>query len=161
VLGGEVLRARYPWVPALGLELTLRLDALAWLFAVLVAGVGLLVVIYAFYYLPADDRLGRFYALLLAFMAAMLGVVTSGNLLLLVVFWELTSVCSFFLVAYWAGEDESAARGRAPRSPSPPGAGWRCSAASCCSAGRPGAWTSTRCWRRATASAPRRSTRPR
>jgi multicomponent K+:H+ antiporter subunit A len=111
VLGGEVLRARYPWVPALGLDLTLRLDALAWLFAVLVAGVGLLVVIYAFYYLPADDRLGRFYALLLAFMAAMLGVVTSGNLLLLVVFWELTSVCSFFLVAYWAREDKEARAG--------------------------------------------------
>jgi multicomponent K+:H+ antiporter subunit A len=111
VLGGEVLRARHPWVPALGLDLTLRLDALAWLFAVLVAGVGLLVVIYAFYYLPADDRLGRFYALLLAFMAAMLGVVTSGNLLLLVVFWELTSVCSFFLVAYWAREDKEARAG--------------------------------------------------
>jgi len=108
---GTPLRARWPWVPALGLDVALRLDALAWLFAVLVAGVGVLVVVYAFYYLPEDDRLGRFYGLLLAFMAAMLGVVVSGNLLFLVVCWELTSLCSFLLVGYWAREDSGARDG--------------------------------------------------
>ncbi|HZF66540.1 MAG TPA: proton-conducting transporter membrane subunit, partial [Gemmatirosa sp.] len=109
VLAGEVVRARVDWVPQAGLAVSLRLDALAWLFAVLVAVVGVLVVLYAFYYMPRDDRLGRFYALLLAFMAAMLGVVTSGNLLLLVVCWELTSLSSFFLVGYW-GREEAEAR---------------------------------------------------
>jgi multicomponent K+:H+ antiporter subunit A len=106
---GAVLRVSIPWVPQVGLTLALRLDALAWLFALLVAGVGLLVVLYAHYYLPRADRLGRFHALLLAFMAAMLGVVMSGNLLFLVVCWELTSLASFLLVGYWA-RDEGAAR---------------------------------------------------
>ncbi|MBA3889758.1 MAG: monovalent cation/H+ antiporter subunit A [Gemmatimonadaceae bacterium] len=108
ILDGEVLRLRAAWVPALGLDMALRLDALGWLFGMLVAGVGLLVVLYAYYYLPASDGLGRFYALLLAFMASMLGIVSSGNLLLLVVFWELTSVSSFFLIAYWARGEVSA-----------------------------------------------------
>ena len=112
VLGGEVLRAHVPWVPALQLAVTLRLDALAWLFALLVAGVGALVVLYAHYYLPRDDRLGRFHALLLAFMAAMLGVVTSGNLLLLVVCWELTSLASFLLVGYHARDPKYGAAAR-------------------------------------------------
>ncbi|MCU0625730.1 MAG: monovalent cation/H+ antiporter subunit A [Gemmatimonadaceae bacterium] len=102
VRDGEVLRVDAPWVAALDLELAFRLDALAWLFALLITGVGLLVVLYAHYYLPRHDPLGRFHALILAFMTAMLGVVTSGNLLLLVVCWELTSVTSFLLVGYRA-----------------------------------------------------------
>jgi len=106
-VSGAVLRARWPWLPALGLDVALRLDALGWLFATLVAGVGLLVVLYAAYYMPREDRLGRFYGLLLAFMAAMLGIVTSGNLLFLVVCWELTSVVSFLLVGYWHEDDEA------------------------------------------------------
>jgi multicomponent K+:H+ antiporter subunit A len=57
-------------------------------------------VLYAFYYLPGSDRIGRFYSILLLFMAAMLGVVLSENLLLLLVFWEITSLSSFLLVAY-------------------------------------------------------------
>ena len=67
----------------------------------LVSGMGLLVIVYARYYLSADDPAARFYSLLLGFMGAMLGVVVSGNLVQLVVFWELTSVFSFLLIGYW------------------------------------------------------------
>jgi multicomponent K+:H+ antiporter subunit A len=89
-----------PWVPALGLELALRLDGLGFLFAFIILGIGLLIIFYARYYFPAEKRLGRFYGLLLLFQAAMLGVVLSDNLLLLATFWELTSVSSFLLIGY-------------------------------------------------------------
>ena len=67
----------------------------------LVSGMGLLVIVYARYYMSPDDPAARFYSLLLGFMGAMLGVVVSGNLVQLVVFWELTSVFSFLLIGYW------------------------------------------------------------
>ncbi|MEO8419266.1 MAG: monovalent cation/H+ antiporter subunit A, partial [Methylophilaceae bacterium] len=100
VLAGETLVTTYPWLPGYGLNLAFRLDGLGLLFCLLILGIGLLVVLYAYYYLPQSDRLGRFYSLLLLFMAAMLGIVLSENLLLLVVFWELTSISSFLLIAY-------------------------------------------------------------
>jgi multicomponent K+:H+ antiporter subunit A len=76
-------------------------------FCLLICGIGLLVVLYAAWYLPDSDRLGRFYSILLLFMAAMLGVVLSENLLLLLVFWEITSLSSFLLVAYRSDKYES------------------------------------------------------
>jgi multicomponent K+:H+ antiporter subunit A len=98
---GETQLARLAWLPAYGLDLSLRMDGLGLLFSLLICGIGLLVVLYAFwYYLPGSDRIGRFYSILLLFMAAMLGVVLSENLLLLLVFWEITSLSSFLLVAY-------------------------------------------------------------
>jgi multicomponent K+:H+ antiporter subunit A len=99
-LAGHTELARLAWLPAYGLDFSLRLDGLGLLFCLLICGIGLLVVLYALWYLPQSDRLGRFYAILLLFMAAMLGVVLSENLLLLLVFWELTSLSSFLLVAY-------------------------------------------------------------
>jgi multicomponent K+:H+ antiporter subunit A len=99
--GGTVLRSVLPWVPSLGLELVLRVDGFSWLFLMLVCGIGLLVGVYARYYMPPDDPLSRFYALLLAFMGSMLGVVMSGNVIQLVFFWELTSLFSFLLIGYW------------------------------------------------------------
>jgi len=105
---GELWQASLPWVPQIGLELAFRLDGLAWLFALLILGIGLLVIVYGHYYLYKSDPGGRFFSLLLLFMAAMLGVVTADNLLLLVVFWELTSVSSFLLIGYWS--NQSAAR---------------------------------------------------
>ena len=96
------------WLPSLGLNLALRLDGLALLFCILILGIGLLVVVYAHYYLPAKDDGGRFYTLLLLFMFSMLGVVTSDNLLFLVFFWELTSLSSFLLISY--KQYDSAAR---------------------------------------------------
>jgi multicomponent K+:H+ antiporter subunit A len=98
---GEVLRLRVPWVPSAGLDFTLRMDGLAWMFCLLVTGVGFLVVLYARYYMSPRDPVARFFAFFLAFMGAMLGVVLSGNLIQLVFFWELTSVFSFLLIGYW------------------------------------------------------------
>ncbi len=98
---GEVLRLELPWVPSLGLVLVLRLDGLSWLFSALVLGIGALVVLYARYYMSPKDPVPRFFSLLLAFMGAMQGLVLSGNLIQMVVFWELTSLFSFLLIGYW------------------------------------------------------------
>ena len=99
-LSGEVLTTRVPWLPEWGLDFALRLDGLGLLFSLLILGIGLLIVLYAAYYLPNYDRLGRFYALLLAFAGGMLGVVLAENILLMLVFWEITSLTSFLLIAY-------------------------------------------------------------
>jgi len=101
VFKGVVLQSSWQWLPELGLNLTFRLDGLALLFGLLITGIGLLVILYARYYLAERDDLSRFYALLLLFMGAMLGVVLADNLLLLLVFWELTSLSSFLLIGYW------------------------------------------------------------
>jgi multicomponent K+:H+ antiporter subunit A len=101
VRDGGMRVQRIAWVPSLGLDLVLRLDGLSWTFCVLVLGIGALVMLYARYYLSPSDPVGRFFAFLLAFMAAMLGVVLSGNLLQLAFFWELTSLFSFLLIGYW------------------------------------------------------------
>jgi multicomponent K+:H+ antiporter subunit A len=100
VLAGDSFVFRQPWLPGLGLDLTFRLDGLGALFAVLILGIGLLIVLYAAYYMPAAEWLTRFYALLLTFAAGMLGMVLSENVLLLLVFWEVTSLASFALIAY-------------------------------------------------------------
>jgi multicomponent K+:H+ antiporter subunit A len=101
ISAGTVVTERLAWLPSLGIDVVVRLDGFAWMFAMLVSGMGLLVIVYARYYLSADDPAARFYSLLLGFMGAMLGVVVSGNLVQLVVFWELTSVFSFLLIGYW------------------------------------------------------------
>ncbi len=110
VFAGETLHSTLNWIPSLDLSLDFRLDGLALLFALLVLGIGLLVILYARYYLSAKEKAGRFYAYLLLFMGAMLGVVTSDNLLLLVVFWELTSLSSFLLIGFW-GHQTGARKG--------------------------------------------------
>jgi len=102
VLGGEVIGSEHAWLPQIGLMFSLRLDGLAWMFALLVLGIGALVVLYAHYYLSARDSAWRFFAYLLLFMGAMLGMVLSGNLLLLMIFWELTSISSFLLIGFWS-----------------------------------------------------------
>ena len=102
VAAGGVVSERLAWVPSLGLDLVVRLDGLAWMFALLVGAIGLLVVVYARYYLSPSDPAARFYSLLLGFMGAMLGIVVSGSLIQLALFWELTSLYSFLLIGYWA-----------------------------------------------------------
>jgi len=104
---GQVVLDSLPWVPDIGLNLSLRLDGLSLMFAGLILVIGLMVVLYASHYLSPQDPPGKFYALLMLFMAAMLGVVLSDNLLLLVVFWELTSVSSFLLVGYWSHRQDA------------------------------------------------------
>jgi multicomponent K+:H+ antiporter subunit A len=101
IAAGEVVRARWEWLPEFGLGFYLRIDGYAWLFALLISLIGALVVLYARYYMSAEDPVPRFFSFLLAFMGAMLGIVLSGNLIQLVVFWELTSLTSFMLIAYW------------------------------------------------------------
>jgi len=101
VRNGGVIRETIAWIPSAGLDFTIRVDGFAWMFAMLVTGIGLLVILYARYYMSPDDPVPRFFAFLLAFMGAMLGLVTSGNLIQLVFFWELTSLTSFMLIGYW------------------------------------------------------------
>jgi multicomponent K+:H+ antiporter subunit A len=102
VFAGEVVRWRIDWMPQLGLAFGFRMDGLAWLFALLIGGIGMLIVLYAAYYLDAEEPAARFFGFLLLFMGAMLGIVLADNLLLLVVFWELTSISSFLLIGYWS-----------------------------------------------------------
>ncbi len=101
VFRGEVLVAAWDWVPALGLQASFFLDGLGMFFAGLILGIGLLVIVYARFYLAKDDPMGVFYSYLLLFQGAMVGVVLSDNILLLLVFWELTSLSSFLLIGYW------------------------------------------------------------
>ncbi|MCS6841852.1 MAG: putative monovalent cation/H+ antiporter subunit A [Roseiflexus sp.] len=100
VAGGEALRFSYAWVPSLGINLSFRIDGLSLLFALLITGIGALVLIYAGGYLANDPMLGRMLMLLLIFMAAMLGIVISDNLISMFVFWELTTISSYMLIGY-------------------------------------------------------------
>ncbi|HCK81575.1 MAG TPA: monovalent cation/H+ antiporter subunit A, partial [Candidatus Competibacteraceae bacterium] len=104
---GETVVQRLRWLPAVGLDLAFRLDGLGLLFALLILGIGLLIVLYASYYLSEQDRLGRFYACLLLFMGSMLGIVLAENIIQLLIFWELTSLSSFLLVSYWYRREEA------------------------------------------------------
>jgi multicomponent Na+:H+ antiporter subunit A len=89
-----------PWAPSLGLSLSFNIDGLGLLFALLITGIGTLVVLYASAYLEGHPQAGRFYASLFAFMGAMLGVALSDNVLTLFVFWELTGFTSFLLIGF-------------------------------------------------------------
>lgn len=98
---GAVVREETLWIPSIGLNLVIRLAGLSWLFAVLILGIGALVILYARYYMSSADPVPRFFSFLLAFMGSMLGIVLSANLIQLVFFWELTSIFSFLLIGYW------------------------------------------------------------
>jgi multicomponent K+:H+ antiporter subunit A len=112
VFDGQTVMNAWAWVPEIGLNLTFRLDGLSLMFALLITGIGLLIVVYAHFYLAPEDSAAKFYSLMMLFMAAMLGVVLSDNLLLLVVFWELTSLSSFLLVGYWSHRPDARAGAR-------------------------------------------------
>ncbi len=101
VLAGELVTARLDWIPALGLNATFMLDGLGFFFAALILGIGLLIIAYARFYLARDDNMGEFFTYLLLFQGAMVGIVLSDNILILLVFWELTSLSSFLLIGYW------------------------------------------------------------
>ena len=88
------------WVPRLGVELAFRVDGLSLLFGLLISGIGVLVVIYSYGYFKSHNGHARLQWLLLAFMLAMLGLVSSDNILLLFIFWELTTITSFLLVGF-------------------------------------------------------------
>lgn len=97
---GEVLYESFKWVPSLSINFDVKLDGLSLLFSLLISGIGTLIFIYASSYLKGHPYIDRFYAYLCMFMSAMLGVVLSDNMLLLFVFWELTSISSFFLIGF-------------------------------------------------------------
>lgn len=98
---------RLDWLPSLDLNLLFQLDGLSWLFALIIALMGLLVVLYAHFYMNPQDPIARFFAYFLLFMAAMQGVVIAGNIIQIVIFWELTSLSSFLLIAYWHHRPEA------------------------------------------------------
>lgn len=100
VAAGEPLTVEIPWAPSLGVTLALQLDGLALVFALVVSGIGTLVLLYAGSYFGDDRAFVRFSGITLLFMAAMLGIVTSANLLLIYVFWEITSITSYLLIGF-------------------------------------------------------------
>lgn len=105
VLSGQSVLEQWQWLPQIGIDFSFRLDALSLIFSLLITGIGTLIYIYAYYYLNPKNSLSKLYALLMLFMAAMLGISLSNNLIILLVFWELTSISSFLLVGYWSNYD--------------------------------------------------------
>lgn len=101
ISGGEAIVQTINWIPSYGINITAYLDGLSLTLALLISGVGALVILYSIYYLSLKEPIGTFYTYLMLFMGAMLGVVMSDNMLVLYVFWELTSISSFLLIAFW------------------------------------------------------------
>ncbi|WP_055105633.1 Na+/H+ antiporter subunit A [Paenibacillus ihumii] len=101
VAQGETYFSSVAWIPSYGIHFTTYLDGLSMIFGLLITGIGSLVILYSIYYLSAEESLGHFYIYLLLFMGAMLGVVFSDNLMVFYAFWELTSISSFLLIAFW------------------------------------------------------------
>ncbi|MEK5068260.1 Na+/H+ antiporter subunit A [Sporosarcina sp. FSL K6-1508] len=101
VSGGATYIHTIKWIDSAGINFTTYLDGLSMIFGLLITGVGSLVILYSIYYLSEREALGRFYIYLLMFMGSMLGVIFSDNLMVLYVFWELTSISSFLLIAFW------------------------------------------------------------
>ncbi len=104
---GGIVENSFAWMPSLGLSFSFRLDGLSLLFTLLILIIGLLIILYARYYLKPYEDVGKFYALLLCFKGSMLGIVLSGNLLLMLIFWELTSLTSFLLISFWTQKKDA------------------------------------------------------
>lgn len=108
VLAGTVLSEKFEWIPQLGIELSFRMDPLSLLLALIVTGVGALVLAYCARYFSDDEPgLGRFASLLLAFAGVMYGLVTSDDVIVMFVFWEATSVLSYLLIGHNTGRKSS------------------------------------------------------
>lgn len=107
IAGGQSVYRVYDWVPSLGVSLNLNLDGLSMIFALMITGIGALVFFYTSHYLKGQAHLDRFYGYLSMFMASMLGLVLADNLLAIFVFWELTTVMSFYLIGYLNNDDKS------------------------------------------------------
>lgn len=101
------INKHFTWMPSIGLNFDIRLDGLTLLFTLLISIIGTLVMFYSIHYLHKEEALGRFYTYLLLFMGAMLGIVTSNNVLSLYLFWELTSISSFLLISFWYHKEKS------------------------------------------------------
>ncbi|QCR30800.1 Na+/H+ antiporter subunit A [Lysinibacillus sp. SGAir0095] len=112
IASGETFSHTYEWIPSFNINFTTYIDGLSLIFSLLITGVGSLVILYSIFYLSMKESLHHFYCYLLLFMGAMLGVVFSDNLMVLYAFWELTSVSSFLLIAFWHHRKASRAGAR-------------------------------------------------
>jgi multicomponent Na+:H+ antiporter subunit A len=100
VAAGETLRLSWAWVPSQGIALSFLVDGLSLSFALLISGIGALVFLFSHSYLGAKPQFGRFALFLTLFMLSMLGLVLADNLIVLFVFWELTTITSFLLIGF-------------------------------------------------------------
>ena len=108
VFAGGVVAESRAWIPELGINLAFRMDALAWVMAMIVSVVGALVLVYcAWYFGPLSEGLGRFAAFLLSFAGVMFGLVTADDIILMFIFWEATSVLSYLLIGHFTRRRES------------------------------------------------------
>jgi multicomponent Na+:H+ antiporter subunit A len=106
---GVILTETYEWLPAIGINFSFYVDGFSLLFSLLVLGIGTFILVYAGYYMRPYPMKGRFLGYLLLFMTAMQGIVISGNLLTMFVFWELTSISSYLLIGYYHEKPEARA----------------------------------------------------
>ncbi|WP_110928637.1 Na+/H+ antiporter subunit A [Bacillus massiliglaciei] len=105
---GDSIRENVSWIPTLDIGIDFYIDGLGLLFALLITGIGSLVILYSIFYLSKEkEKLNQFYVYLLLFMGAMLGIVLSDNLIVLYMFWEFTSLSSFLLIGYWNEREKS------------------------------------------------------
>ncbi|MFP6888734.1 MAG: hydrogen gas-evolving membrane-bound hydrogenase subunit E [Nitrospinota bacterium] len=100
--GRKAILHTIAWAPSANLEVSFLVDGLSLMWGFLVAGIGFLIVLYSHWYLHEHEDMGRYYGWLIAFMGSMMGVVFADHLITLFIFWELTSVTSFFLIGYWS-----------------------------------------------------------
>ena len=107
VLAGDTIVEYLEWIPSAGLTLSMHLDGLALMFALLILGIGLLIIMYARYYLSEKEAVGRFFSYLILFMTAMLSIVLSNNVLQMWMAWEVTSISSFLLISFWSAKSDS------------------------------------------------------
>jgi len=108
IANGNTIITSLPWIPSYNINFTTYIDGLGLMFGLLITGIGALVILYSIFYLSKErEALHNFYVYLLMFMGAMLGLVFSDNIFVLYVFWELTSVSSFLLIAYWYEREKS------------------------------------------------------
>ncbi len=107
ISAGEIITEKHHWIPAFGIGLNFLLDGLSLLFALMISGIGTLVFLYSGSYMYSEEYKVRFFSFLLIFMTAMLGVVLSDDLIALFLFWELTSLTSFFLIGYKSNSEKS------------------------------------------------------
>ncbi|MEB8097666.1 Na+/H+ antiporter subunit A [Staphylococcus xylosus] len=106
-MSGNNIMLKANWMPHFGMNFNLYVDGLGLLFSLLITGIGSLIILYSISYLSRQEQLGNFYCYLLLFMGAMLGVVLSDNLIILYLFWELTSFSSFLLISFWRDKQAS------------------------------------------------------
>lgn len=107
VSSGEVVEYSLNWVPSLGINLSFFVDGLSLLFAILVSGIGVLILTYANFYLSPKENLGKFFAIMLFFMGSMLGTILASNLIVLFISWELMSLSCFLLIGFWDEVEET------------------------------------------------------